>query len=784
MIRPFATRQRGAFSIITAAVLLTSLSALMLAVDSSRLFLQQRELQNIADIAALEAISQLPDGQCYKDAAQAQQISTVSAVANGLPKQSGTVKAQCAHVTYTDHRSQVNPDSKGPAVQVTVSNKVPTSLILQVRDALSAKDGTTTLTAVATAERSIPTAAFSVGAELLNLEQNSILGYLLKGVGLNVEHLSVLNSKGLANATITPSGLLNALGIKVNVQNLSALTPEGLLDLNVKVGALGIKRLLEASANLVNDKTLSLGLTALYADLIGSNSDSERLDIIKNANINLFHIPGVTERGLISIAANNPDLKSALDTQINLGPLLNAAILLGTADARGIQIPSLSSNLLGVEVKAGIVEPASIGIGPVGTTARNAQIRIGISARTASIPVLGTLLNILGTEVNLPIQLDLASATGELTELSCKANAGSIPSATIAVKSEVGALCMGKPRFREEHIGLGGDMIWSTSESCYDTIEPDTFLQALGIPLLRGQVALRILKNDTHDSATIEDITGTKPSDEERFRQKALVFPLDVLPCDPSDANSACTQLTEPNPLLLGTLVKDLTDQVIGLIGGGLSERTAFNNDEATRIAKKYLDQEKLHPSKSDHYTISDLRAIRKAMQDDGLDWTRPGLLGITDSKMSQIWYLRSLAFYRKKNSPNTVDDPSQAKPNPERPEDEVPLDSSVDSSLYGCYVANKIGYDKDCVEENLIRSLQTNEAGGVLTKITEPLLSKVVQPLLAVVLEPIAQLLKLILDGLGAYILSPLLQATGVNIGQTEVTLLNVNCGTARLVE
>lgn len=52
-------------------------------------------------------------------------------------------------------------------------------------------------------------------------------------------------------------------------------------------------------------------------------------------------------------------------------------------------------------LKMGIVEPPAIGIGPVGTTAFNAQMRLQLDVKSSNLPVVGGLLDILGTSLSL-----------------------------------------------------------------------------------------------------------------------------------------------------------------------------------------------------------------------------------------------------------------------------------------------------------------------------------------------------------------------------------------------
>src|SRR5690606_16016763 len=158
----------------------------------------------------------------------------------------------------------------GRAVEVTATQRVPSSLVLQVGSAFSANIADSVdLRAVAVAARDEPVAAFTVGSQLLRLNNSRLLGTLLSAIGLEPQTLTLLDSVGLANATITPPDLHPALHDEVGIEQLKALSPEGLLDLvDTQVGALGIDRLIDASIALIDDAALTADLEALRLRLL------------------------------------------------------------------------------------------------------------------------------------------------------------------------------------------------------------------------------------------------------------------------------------------------------------------------------------------------------------------------------------------------------------------------------------------------------------------------------------------------------------------------------------
>src|SRR5690606_41422636 len=96
---PPKIHQRGAFSILTAFTLLVLLLFLALVVDGGRLYMEQRKLQKIADMAALEAVARLENGNCAAEPVNAAGYADENALRHGFVQNSGqSLLTQCATV--------------------------------------------------------------------------------------------------------------------------------------------------------------------------------------------------------------------------------------------------------------------------------------------------------------------------------------------------------------------------------------------------------------------------------------------------------------------------------------------------------------------------------------------------------------------------------------------------------------------------------------------------------------------------------------------------------------
>lgn len=742
--------QRGAFSILAAGTLLMSLMFLVITLDSGRLYMEQRRLQKIADTAAIESISRIENGNCLTSPTDADLFARDNAARNSfLTDAKQSMNVSCVDLTSENGLIVVNKNKEGGtvegrAVQVETYHEVPASLIIKAQSIFSSIPTTVKLSASAVAEREKPSAAFSVGSQLLRLENNKLLGQVLTAVGVNPEVLTLLDKDGLVSAKITPAGLLKALGVNVGIHELKALSPQGLVDLvNTKVGLLGISELLNASAEVVgNTAAVGLDLDLLRQKILSS-------PLIEDIRVNLLDYG--EQPGLLTLDTHSTDpIGSALDATINLGEILSTAIFIGVHEAgRGIVIPSL--NLLGQTVELGIVEPPSIGIGPVGTTAYNAQIRLYIGVDTDNIPVLSLLLRILNTRVNLPIWIDLVSGHGTLDKISCDTET---PTVDISVESKLLNVCIGK---------LEGNDKWSTSASCDSKLQSDELIKLLGISVLSGKSHIPALPQS-------EYLEGIEAGE---------------------------TVSTQPNDIKLGdTVVDGIVYGLLDLLSGLFREPDATGPD--LTYAGKSEDAKMLDIVKDYYFEEAndDLDKVAQFILDGKTDasgkQTLPPLVAGGDWEIKNIipescgllglgtcWgngqFSKALKMYSR--PPDTL------------------------GSILGLILpAQHNGYvfcenlisglvDRDCNARNVVKLLKTNPNGVNLTgnmnvdDIFNGQDTVKCSGLLCFLLKPILELLKPILNGVGGLLKVVLTDFLGLELGRTDVTVHSISCGAPRLV-
>lgn len=588
--RPSLARQRGSVLIAAAAAMLVSV-ILLASADLGYLFYMKREFQKTADLAALAGAQQLERDSCSAASAAALGNANLNLQRYGL-----TMASSPAPVCG---RWDPNPD---PAKNTVQAMEPPTEsyggaggqkyfgtpkssvgfnaikvVITQAAPPLLPFFSNRTISAEAIAMQEAPIASFSVGSKLAtSSSETAPLCVLLRVVGANLcEDLNVVTYGGLAGVKITPSGLLKALGIPVGadltvgeLNNLLAARKVELGQLlNAIISLAHQDQLLGLNLDLINALTAKLGVDKLLVQLGSSN--------VANGLFALIQAPSVG---------------SALNVEVDALGLLTAAVGVGVSQHAvtvNLGLPAAVSSAVGLKanVRASIIEPPSVGIGGLGTKAYTAQVRTYVDIASEG-GLVGGLLGLLGTQLKLPIILDVVSSQGTLTGMSCTAPAA----ATIRVDSSIAKLCMGK---------VNESTLWSTADVCDTGLQDETFVRLLGINLLHGKVDPDILAEDP--------ISTTLHVGE--------------------------TKTVGRNDLRLGDTVQDLVSQLLALLlaqssAGEGAKLEAFPPDVAAQVADKYLGQYGYNPS-----------LVARKMIQDGISWPRPcGLLGLGSCPMPQLW--------------------------------------------------------------------------------------------------------------------------------------------------
>lgn len=685
-------------------------------------FFMKREMQNTVDLAALSAVQVMSDqpsaALCAKAQAAGRDGAKKQMPAFSVALEDKDIQIEC--VRWDPATVATSGDGVVPGVPVTSANAVRVKVDKSYDSIIPGfipGGGKTPVAASAIATLSPESATFSVGAQLIGTNPNAPLMSLLSFVGLPT-NLSVLDYKGVANVNITPAGLLKEL---VPGIDLNAITPTQLAAINATSS-----RLLEASINVLKkgDPNLLTADVQALADALRANAK------LGNLTIPLFSSdtsPGLF--GLVTTAGRD----AALFAEVNALGFIKATIESANA-AYGLAIKQLDLGL--INVQAGIVEPPSIGVGGVGATAYNAQIRVFIDLDTDRLKLVAPILNLLGARIRLPLTLDLVRAKGTITDIDCYSTPRTVD---ILVHSSTLQACFADP---------GAANRFSRGQACGDELKggrpPTTVtISLLGINLLPQRLRpLELLGWDRTVRFTVPQ--GTQ-------------FPL----IDADDGNPG--RLGDMLSQWLLTLSDGLGNP--SLLANSSSDQTA----QYTSLAGKYLDA----TQKDGKY---DLTAAINLMKNGSTalgyepigDWTIPkGVPRACGLGLGTCWDDGSVW----KGFESSVTGKGLGL-----------LDSVLGAVLGNLLVKNCASILgaldlKTCTRNNLASYLRTNPADVDHN-------NQYYCGPLCTLLKPVLTLLAPTLNGLGDLVVKQILgNLLGLRIGQTETRLLDLQCSRARLV-
>ncbi|WAB98885.1 pilus assembly protein TadG-related protein [Pseudomonas putida] len=380
MVPSSAARQRGAIGLMAVTTLALALLLMLVAVDSGRLYLEQRKLQRIADMAALEAAGQ--SAVCTGNGPQATAIASIAAARNGHTPGSPVV-ASCGYLQTGANslRTFTHDNTRNEAIRVDVSNTVTTSFAAGIY--LLTQGGevplTTTLQAHAVASKpSPPQAMLSIRTTLatVNSQQSVLLDGLLGALGGNVQ-LGLAGWNGIAATDLNLLDYLDQLAVDLQLtvgdyqQLVNAdATATQLLEAAVKV--------LEQSGAAA-DVVINLGKVALGA-----------------GNSTLLQLGEILD-------VQNGTAQAGLDASIQLLQLVQGVIQLAASDsAATADLPLSVLGLVNGRVRLKVIEPQQVSaVGDPRTDelrVHTAQVRAMISL---DLPLLSGVFGLANAVLDL-----------------------------------------------------------------------------------------------------------------------------------------------------------------------------------------------------------------------------------------------------------------------------------------------------------------------------------------------------------------------------------------------
>ncbi|KMM79417.1 pilus assembly protein TadG-related protein [Pseudomonas deceptionensis] len=447
-------QQRGAIGLMAAVTLGMVLLFMLLVVDSGRLYLEQRKLQRVADMAVLEAVSL--GGACGATPPSAQSLAETNAKRNNFIPGGVQKLAVTCGTLKTDSATQVRvftaSSSQSDAIRVIATTTVPTSVAGGLWSLINGKFETkTNLTASAVGATPGPTLAqISIRTTLASVDtsQSPLLNNLFTGLlGGNVA-ISAVGWDGLVKADINLLQYMNQLAINLGVD---AGNYTQLLKTNVTV-----TQLIKAAATV--------------ATLNGATLDVQTA--LTNLQVAAIKDTALKVGDLLQLQTGTSS--AGLDTNLNLFSLIQAAIQIANKNnAVAITLPVNVLGLAKVTTTVKVIEPPQFSaIGNPATDkiyVRTAQVR---SLITIELPVLNTVstlvhnvtellsgllgllqgllglgttytVKILPPPLFLSINLDAGGADALVTGYTCPSGSSSNKSLTVQANSSIANLNIG-----------------------------------------------------------------------------------------------------------------------------------------------------------------------------------------------------------------------------------------------------------------------------------------------------------------------------------------------------
>ena len=394
--------RRGNVATMTALTMPLVLGIGAIAIDEASLYVEKREAQAITDLAAIAAASDLTRAEFTAlGVLSDNRIVDLATIEQGSADEEEDTDGAGAgddDVQVEPGRYAANP-ALAASVRFTPGAEPANAVRVTVRKrghryfaGALVKPPRITVRAVATA---MPQATFSVGSRLASLHGgvlNALLGELLGGQVT----LSAMDYQALLGAQVGLFSFLDALAIETD---LTAVTYETLIDTEVTVAdiAAAVARLPGISAE-----------TRVAANRFAA---SARLANAGPISLSRLLDPGPEGRRPVGAqAVDDPDF--------SVLTLLTAAATLGTGTNQvrvdlGTTIPGMASAVLDLAIGEPPAGSGWLAVGEQGRTVRTAQTRLLLTV------TLGGSGALAGTEITVPIYVEIANAEARLADIAC-----------------------------------------------------------------------------------------------------------------------------------------------------------------------------------------------------------------------------------------------------------------------------------------------------------------------------------------------------------------------------
>lgn len=403
-LRRFREDRGGNIALIGGLFTAAAIPLSALAVDVGSLYLERRNLQQMADLAAITATANISNtAAATKHFLQDNgvtdfSISIVPAGNRDVSAKDYDFSASAMHVLIEEGHYTADP-SLDPENRFSRDTSTKDAVRVTIRKAGALYFGggiinpplmETTGTTHASSQ-----AAFSVGSRLLRLD-GGILNAILNGLlGTNVA-LDVVDYDALVDADIDILSFLDTLATALDIK---AGTYDELLDSDVSIGQFA-----KAMAKVARGKPSAISALGK----IGSDKRAASRPIALNRIVNLGSF------GNIATGASS----ATFDAQLSAMEMLSAAAAVAGSNHQvkldlGLSAPGVAELMVDLAIGERPQISPWFAIGETGSVVRTAQTRLFLELRIGGIGVLS------GTTVRLPLYLELTYGEAQLDHVSC-----------------------------------------------------------------------------------------------------------------------------------------------------------------------------------------------------------------------------------------------------------------------------------------------------------------------------------------------------------------------------
>ena len=405
LARRLRVQQRGAAAIVLAvftAGLLIPLAAL--AVDIGQQRVARRDVQALADTAALDAVRSL--GSTSSDSSLTTVASHSVASDSGAVGTTPTVLAKMGYIApaatwSSDQALGCNGSFSNSYFTYPVpAGQTANAVLVVVKSAVSfhfaSGSGGVCRSSIANTQSQ---ACFKLGSYAARLDTSTspLFTKLLNGALGNIS-VSAVSYQGLATASVSLSALAFQLGLGT-VNQLATTSVQ-------------VKSLMVAAATVLGNNGNTASATLL---------NSIAAQVTSTATVTLGNVLDLSSGG-----------NAALASSVNVLDLISGAAFVANG-TNAIAIDNLVTSLgltgTNLTTAVNIIEGVQTACGPVGTTVPTAQGKITITGNLASVSTPSSLsgLSLSAGATGTSINVNLASATGTLTKIVCGAGTSASP---------------------------------------------------------------------------------------------------------------------------------------------------------------------------------------------------------------------------------------------------------------------------------------------------------------------------------------------------------------------